>query len=127
MPCDKNLPTLESVACEMRTLGSKARFILRQTALDKKKPRVLKSPKNYEVELIQIAAVAIAALTDYRLSRDISQNQSCVESGILKDVFLERQRQDALFKRTLPAEIDPCIWGAVLIEEVAEVLDEIEI
>lgn len=118
-------PTLGKIAKEIRLLGKKARYLLKETQLEVKKFRAIKDPINYETELIQVAASAIAALTDRRMGMDTRRTQTEVETEIFKQILKERRRQDELFGHSMPIAQDPCIWGAVLVEEVSEVFDEL--
>ncbi len=121
------LPTLESIAAKLQELGQQARYILKHTELDLTRKRSLKNPQNYEVELVQVAAVAVAALTDFKMQQNSNRRQDDVESEIFGEIIVERDRQDTKFNRLLPIGLDPLIWGAVLTEEVAEVMAEVEI
>lgn len=76
---------------------------------------------NYEKELIQVAASAIAALTDLRLQR--GQSRGDIELQIEEEVSQERIRQDEKFG--MPQKLDPLVWIAILIEELAEVSEEV--
>ncbi len=116
---------LESVIQRLKELGKQARYFLKDTELDKTKKRSLVNPDNYETELIQVAAVAVAALTDYRMQHSDRQ-KTLIEQRIWQDILKERERQDKKFERRMPVGLDPCIWGLVLIEETAEVMAEVE-
>lgn len=85
---------------------------------------------NYDKELVQVAASAIAALVDYQLNtiyKDVAKTEEDVDNVtniVIKWVLQERKRQDAKFK-PLPRNLDPLVWLAVIVEEIAEVAEEI--
>lgn len=118
--------SLEALRDSMLVLGQKARHILKHTELDLSRKRTFRDKNNYRTELIQVAAVALAALTDLDMAETGWHDQVCIEELLWAEILDERERQDTKFGRQLPIELDPEIWGAVLIEEVAEVLAEIE-
>lgn len=117
--------TLESLREQMLLLGETARHILRKTVLDKSRKRSFRDRENYRTELVQVAAVAVAAITDLDMA-GTGLSQILVEEQIWSEILDERDRQDKKFQRQLPIGLDPLIWGAVLVEEVAEVLKEVE-
>lgn len=122
----ERIPTLESVAEAMQELGKHARFLLKRAVLDRTRSRTFKNPANYQVELTQVAAVAIAARTNY-LMKESGISQEAAERIIWNDVLAERRRQDEKFNHQMPIESDPLLWTTSLIEEVAEVIAEIEL
>ena len=72
-------------------------------------------------ELVQVAAVAVAALQDEITGS--TRREIGAESYILSLVMAERQRQESKWgTRTCP----PKKWLRVLVEEVGEVAGEIE-
>lgn len=83
----------------------------------------------YEKELIQVAASAVAALTDSIMAKlpDCSSiTESEVQSLIFEKIKEERLRQDRKFDQTMPRRLSPLIWIAVIFEELGEVAQEIE-
>jgi hypothetical protein len=89
-------------------------------------PRQIEQPLDCEKELIQVAASAIAALTDLRISRGEGTKQD-VEEAIILEVFKERERQDGKFTRKFPTGYDPLFWFFVLTEELSEALALLEL
>ncbi|MGI0011926.1 MAG: hypothetical protein ACREBU_00570 [Nitrososphaera sp.] len=66
----------------------------------------------YRSELIQVAAVAVAAIQTYDLGRT-----GLNEAGILAEVREERKRQESKWG---PQTHAPIKWLAILMEEVGE-------
>lgn len=118
-------PTVESVTARAIALGKDARYILKEVGFQER-PLLLKDSVNYQVELVQVAASAIAALTDYRMQNNVRLSQFEIESQIVSEIIQERGRQDLKFSRTMPCCRDPRVYSLVLIEEVAETIEEIE-
>lgn len=117
--------TLENLRDSMSVLGANARYILKETPLELQKERTFRDIDNYRTELVQVAAVALAALTDLEMQR-LNLSQEVAEECLICDILIERKRQDQKFQRKLPIGLDPLLWQAVLIEEIAEVGEEIE-
>ena len=113
-------PNLVDLAEQLAKLGQTARSLLEAPDLELHTQRNI-SP-NYETELIQVAAAAVGALEDLRLQQGYSPNT--VYQSIERDIYRERQRADAKFG-AMPRRNDPLVWVAVLIEETAEVSEEI--
>lgn len=101
-------------------LGKTARELLESPDLDLYLTR--QTSKNYETELIQVAASAIAALVDLRLEKEASETD--VQKMIELEIHRERVRQDQKFG-PMPRKLDPLIWVAILLEELAEVSEEV--
>jgi hypothetical protein len=79
----------------------------------------------YEKELIQVAAVAVAAVMCARYgSTKIAQDKPGKSPSnlmrVLHEVFLERRRQEAKWGEQ---KHGPAGWAAILGEEVGEVID----
>jgi hypothetical protein len=81
---------------------------------------------NYRDELIQVAAVAVAAVTclDQGTSDPFTDPEvgiavwNRVHRGVMNDVHLERVRQEEMWG---PQKHDPFVWLAILLEEAGEV------
>lgn len=101
-------------------LGKTARELLQSSDLDLYVSR--QTSKNYETELIQVAASAIAALMDLRLEKGTSETD--VQRTIELEIYQERARQDQKFG-PMPRKLDPLVWVAILLEELAEVSEEV--
>lgn len=72
--------------------------------------------KNYQTELIQVAAVALAAWEDFMAGK--AQADSAAMGEALTKVMAERRRQDAKWGN----QHHPTgAWLAILLEEVGEV------
>jgi hypothetical protein len=110
---------------QLKELGSRFRYLLDTPTLELYGKRQIPNAENYQKELIQLAAVAVAALTDFRMAQNPNLSQKEAEKYILAQILLERCEQDKKFNRTFPAQLDPLIWVAVLHEELAEVAEEI--
>jgi hypothetical protein len=87
---------------------------------------------NYRTELVQVAAVALAAaqLRDTDTTRlDIGSregSQGAIAFNILlTDVRIERERQEIKWGARTSRDAPPAFWLAVLLEEVGEVAEEI--
>lgn len=112
---------------ELIGLGKRAEYILKNTELDITKPREFHDVDNYETELIQVAAVAVAALTDIRMQRNNRLNVCDAKHEIIEEIMTERDRQDSLFGRNVyPINQDPVLWVLVLLAELREVTQEIK-
>ncbi|HEY9299819.1 MAG TPA: hypothetical protein VIQ31_26350 [Phormidium sp.] len=114
---------------ELIGLGERAEHLIKHTELDIHRVREFKDVDNYETELTQVAAVAIAAITDIRMQRNLDAGRSVskddVESDIIADIMTERDRQDIQFNRPIyPYNQDPAIWVLVLMAELREVAQE---
>ena len=76
---------------------------------------------SYQKELIQVAAVAIAALQDFnygstKLDEDTDEGFLYLET-LLDEIREERRRQEAKWG---PQTHDPMKWMVILMEEVGE-------
>ena len=83
---------------------------------------------NYQKELVQVAAVAVAALqTSLAGSTELDAAGTAVHTKILDMIGDERRRQEAKFGTRLQTDVtgSPIFWFAVLGEEVGEVAREI--
>lgn len=109
-------PTLVELAMQLERLGQIARSILESPDLELHQRR--RTSLNYETELIQVAASAIAALEDLRLQQNCSKN--LVYEQIEREIYQERLRQNEKFG-AMPRRLDPLVWIAVMAEELAEV------
>ena len=79
---------------------------------------------NYEKELIQVAASAVAAILDRRMQYDDSQ-KTVITDKIIREILEERDRQDTKFP-PMSRKLDPLVWLAILFEELGEVAQEIK-
>jgi hypothetical protein len=82
---------------------------------------------NYVKELIQVAAVALAAAQTFMYgnsSMESSEDQSRV-SKLLSDVYAERESQEAKWGTRYELDSPPEHWLTIMGEEVGEVADEI--
>ena len=104
---------------KLSELVRSARQLRDSPNLDLHHPR--KVSPNYETELIQLAASAFAALMDLRLQRGESHTSATLD--IAAKIYQERTRQDDKFG--MPQNLDPLVWVAILLEELAEVAEEI--
>lgn len=118
-PTSLNLVKLSE---DLEMLGRDARTIL-QGLSDEELMYGRRVTSNYETELIQVAASAIAALVDHRKSLT-TQSVERVTDQILLEILNERDRQDEKFGQ-MPRGNDPLVWVAVILEELAEVSEEI--
>ncbi|MFB2832959.1 hypothetical protein [Floridanema evergladense] len=82
---------------------------------------------DYEKELIQVAASAVAAVTDSIMNNlpNCSLTEQEIQSRIFTKIQEERKRQDIKFS-PMPRKLSPLVWLAVLFEELGEVAKEIE-
>lgn len=112
--------SLVELSEQLSILGKSARRLLESPDLNLHYKR--KTSINYKTELIQVAASAIAALVDLRLQQ--GQLEVNVNLEIEQEIQQERMRQDQKFG-AMPKKLDPLIWVAVLIEELAEVSEEV--
>lgn len=112
--------TLVELAEQLEKLGEMARALLESPDLELHHQR--QTSPNYETELVHVAAAAVGALEDLRLQQGCSPNT--VYESIEREIYRERQRADAKFG-AMPRRNDPLVWIAVLIEETAEVSEEI--
>ena len=115
---------------ELIGLGQRAEHLIKHTELDIHRVRNFKDVDNYETELTQVAAVAIAAITDIRMQRILEAskpvNKDDVEFDIIAEIMAERDRQDIQFNRHVhPNNQDPFIWILVLLAELREVAEEV--
>ena len=82
---------------------------------------------NYVKELIQVAAVALAAAQTFMYGNSSMENvedQSRV-SKLLSDVYAERESQEAKWGTRDSLDSPPEHWLTIMGEEVGEVADEI--
>jgi hypothetical protein len=112
---------IEELSKQLSELGQAAREVRDSPDLNLHYQR--QTSANYETELIQVAASAIAALTDLRLSQGRSEVDVNLE--IEQEIKQERIRQDVRFG--MPQNLDPLVWISILIEELAEASEEIEL
>ena len=112
------------LAKQLSELGNVARKLLESPDLKKVLHEYRGTSSNYEMELIQVAAYAIAAITDLRMESD--ESEADVYRQIEREVYQERLRQDCRFG-SMPRHLNPLIWIAVLTEELAEVAEEIRL
>ncbi|MGB3203739.1 MAG: hypothetical protein WBB28_01985 [Crinalium sp.] len=115
-------PNLVDLSAHLRVLGEVARQILEHPDLDLHRKR--QTLANYETELVQVAASAIAALTDLHLTTRTGESKVKLASEIEREIMMERIRQDDKHG-LMPRRLDPLVWVAILVEEVAEVAEEI--
>lgn len=87
---------------------------------------------NYRDELVQVAAVALAAAqvdfvghTDVDTGRPRGVEGARAHAALAFQVARERQRQEAKFGTRTPEDVPPHLWLVILLEEVGEVADEI--
>lgn len=111
----------------------KVRQSLDYTDVDYEKIKLSTVTNNYEKELIQVAASALAALVDYRLVNTSTydayfddERLAVATEVALVDILHERNRQDTKFK-PIPRNLDPLVWLAVIQEELCEVAQEIQL
>lgn len=104
----------------LSVLGESARSLRESPSLNLHYKR--QTSTKYETELIQVAASAIAALVDLRLQQ--GQSEANVNLEIEREIQQERSRQDTKFG-CQPQKLDPLIWIAILIEELAEASEEV--
>lgn len=76
--------------------------------------------KNYPTELIQVAAVAVAAWEDFMANQARCDGPAMREA--LDKIVAERRRQDTKWGN----QHHPCaVWLAILLEEVGELAEAI--
>lgn len=107
---------------DLEALGEDARSLL-QGLSDQELVYSRRTTSNYETELIQVAASAIAALVDHR-KRSSSQSLDHITDRVIGEILIERDRQDEKFGQ-MPRGLDPLVWVAVILEELAEVSEEV--
>lgn len=105
---------------QLAVLGEAARQLLQDPNLDLHYQR--QTSANYETELIQVAASAIAALTDLRLQQGCPDTH--VHTEIELEIYQERLRQDRKYG-AMPRRLDPLVWTAVILSELHEVSEEV--
>ncbi|MGA7936396.1 MAG: hypothetical protein WCA35_22770, partial [Kovacikia sp.] len=104
--------TLGRIIDQLTRLGQAARKLL-ESELQCHTERTVST--NYDTGLVQVAASAISALED---------NERYSPEQIWEKIKSERARQDATWGE-LPRYLDPLVWVVVMVEELAEVAEEV--
>lgn len=124
---------LDRLWCILKKDLNHVREILDYNDVDYEQIKLSTVTGDYEKELIQVAASALAALVDYRLVNTLrydayfdDERLAVATEVALVDILNERKRQDTKFK-PLPRNIDPFVWLAVIQEELCEVAQEVEL
>jgi hypothetical protein len=113
----------EQLAALCCTTGERARHLLESPICQVVMNEPHATTANYKTEMVQVAASAIAALTDFLVASE--GIKACAAETIVFNLIIEeRARQDEKFGET--KNLNPLVWIAVIQEELSEAASEIE-